>query len=78
MQEDLINIIFHHYGNDYHIVVNQPTGGSGAYFVFQNSYYQGSIVKTSLGWRANLRPCMLTGDDIGEILEMIKDLHDGR
>lgn len=67
----LVDVQFYYLDNNYNVYIHLPAGAD-SFFVYINSLFVGKIVNTSIGWRPYVNTSILSGNDIGEVIEMIK------
>lgn len=55
------------------IEVSMPYGGGECFYVMVDNYFQGAIVSNLDGWLPHIKSMVLTGDDLGVILDIINE-----
>lgn len=55
------------------IEVSMPYGGGECFYVMIDNYFQGAIVSSMNGWQPHIKTKILTGDDLGVILDLINE-----
>lgn len=68
----LLDITFTYYGKEYHVEVLGSQHKEGGYYVLVNKYMAGQIVLYNIGWTSFVSHEILSGDDVGVILDMIE------
>ena len=71
----LLSVTFEYDGISYQVEITSHIGAGTVFYVYINKYYCGQVVPAPNGWIADIKNCVLTGDDIHAMLDSINELY---